>query len=248
MVSPGLKSCRLASFWLHGRKDWPVMDFTNLLDGPSMAIVVGGTLVATALRVGSADCRIAVRAIAGLLRPRFRADRGKADFAAQVSQIRQDGVLRARPAKSGDGEFDEATEAFFHTRSVEGLLERHEAHRKQRLADAGTAARTLAQGADLAPIFGLAGTLVSLSQLPAEGLQRGMFMGAISMSVLTTLYGLLLANIVLGPLSRGVERRAHAEDLARHEVMEWIAGQVAQALPILPRDATPAAAHSRAAA
>ncbi len=56
------------------------------------------------------------------------------------------------------------------------------------------AVRTLAQAAELAPVFGLAGTLISLSQLPAEGLARGALGGAISMAVLTTLYGLLLAN------------------------------------------------------
>ena len=54
-----------------------------------------------------------------------------------------------------------------------------------------------------------------------------------------------LALVLAAP---GVHAQTGFADLGEIDNMEWIAGQVAQALPILPRDATPAAAHSRAAA
>ena len=99
------------------------------------------------------------------------------------------------------------------------------------------AVRTLAQAAELAPVFGLAGTLVSLSQLPADGLARGAFTGAIGMAVVTTLYGLLTANLLLAPLARVVERAASAEEAARQDVIEWLAAQVAGSIP--PRRTAP---------
>jgi chemotaxis protein MotA len=83
-------------------------------------------------------------------------------------------------------------------------------------------------------VFGLAGTLVSLSQLPADGLARGGFMGAISMAVLTTLYGLLLGNLVLAPLSRAVERRVEDEEAARREVADWLIAKLGPACPPVP--------------
>lgn len=202
------------------------MDLSTLIDGPSALIVGGGTLLATVLRSGLGDCRMTLRKLAGLGRNGFDLDHTRAELALQVQEIRQDGLLRAVPHHSGDPEFDDATDALIHRRSVTALLEAHEAHRGRRLAESERAVRTLAQAAELAPVFGLAGTLVSLSQLPAEGIARGAFAGSIAMAVTTTLYGLLAANLLLAPLARMVERKAQAEEAERQAVTDWLADQV----------------------
>jgi chemotaxis protein MotA len=217
------------------------MDWINLLDGPSAAIVIGGTLAATLLRCGGRDCRSALRRIGQLGRVRFDAAATQAELAQQVQDIRQDGLLRAAPHHYADNEFEEATEALVERRSLAALLERHEAHKERRLASSDRAARTLAQAAELAPVFGLAGTLVSLSQLPVDGLARGAIAGAIGMAVTTTLYGLLLANLLLAPLARMVERAAQAEEAERQRLIDWLATQLAPEL-------RPRAAPERAAA
>lgn len=208
------------------------MVLANLIDGPSAAIVFGGTFVATALRAGWGDMVATARALASLPRRRFNAEDARAVLAAQVIEIRQDGILRSRPRHSGDAEFDEATDAMIERRSLSGLLDHHERHKARRLATADVAVRTLAQAAELAPAFGLVGTLVSLSQLPAEGLANGQFIGAISMAVLTTLYGLLSANLVYAPLSRAVERASDNEERARQAVLDWLMKQVGPAIPL----------------
>jgi chemotaxis protein MotA len=59
--------------------------------------------------------------------------------------------------------------------------------------------------------------------------------------VLATLYGLLLANILLAPLARAIERRAEREELARQELIDWIAAQFSAVAPRLRRG------HSEAA-
>ena len=88
------------------------------------------------------------------------------------------------------------------------------------------ATRTLAQAAELAPVFGLAGTLISLSQLPTNGIGRDAYMSAISMAVAATLYGLLLANLILIPIGRMLERAAADEEISRKQLFDWLSEQV----------------------
>ena len=83
---------------------------------------------------------------------------------------------------------------------------------------------------------------------PAKAPWAMPFAGAISMAVLTTLYGLLLANIVLAPLARMVERAAKAEERDRQKLVGWLAGQVAPALPRGARAVPPAAVSADRAA
>ena len=207
------------------------MNWMTLIDGPSAAIVFGGTLAATALRCGFGDCRATVHALGFLRNEGFDPGRVRAELAIQIQEIHRDGLLRAHPHSYGDREFDEATEALLARRSIPALLERHEAHKARRLGLSERAVRTLAQAAELAPVFGLAGTLISLSQLPAEGIARGAFTGAISMAVVTTLYGLLAANLLLAPLARVIERAAQAEEVKRQEVLDWLTTQIAGDMP-----------------
>lgn len=207
------------------------MEFSPLIDGMSATIVVGGTALATLLRAGPHEVAATARALGGLMQPRFIAEQGKADLAGQVTAIRRDGVLRVSPKATGDRELDEATDLMIRSRSLDPLIERHDAYRRKRMAQANTAVRTLAQAAELGPVFGMVGTLVSLSSLPTTGLDPSALNGAISMAVVTTLYGLLFANLLLAPLARMVERRAQAEEKARQDVIEWLTAQLEPALP-----------------
>jgi chemotaxis protein MotA len=71
-------------------------------------------------------------------------------------------------------------------------------------------------------------TARSLSQMPADGIAKGAYAGSISMAVLTTLYGLMLANLVLAPLARLVERTAASEEADRQKIVDWLASHVAK--------------------
>lgn len=205
------------------------MTLLSLDDLPTLAIVLGGTVLATVLRSGLDDCRAVLRALSGAVRHTFDADQVRAELAVQVQEIRKDGLVRAEPHRFNDPEFDEATGAMIGHRSLSALLEAHEAHRGRRLAEADRAARTLAMAAELAPVFGLFGTLVSLGHLPANGIDRGAYMSAIGMAVHATLYGLVAANILFAPLARLVERRAQSEEAQRQRLIDWLAAQLAPA-------------------
>ena len=217
------------------------MELAHLFDPVPAAIVIGGTLVATALRAGRADCRTTAREVAALFKRPFDADGVRSDLAPLAHDIRKDGVYRVRARPTGDSALDAAIKAMIEGHSASMLMMHHSASRKQRLARAQRAAVTLAQASDLAPVFGLAGTLVSLAQLSGRGIARAQFMNAISMSVLATLYGLLLANILLAPLARAIERRAEREEIARQNLIDWIASQFSAVTPRLRRGHTEAA-------
>lgn len=223
------------------------MQFATLFDPASAVIVIGGTALATALRAGPRDVAVTCHALRRLRGRNFDAARARADLAAQVRAIRRNGLHRVDPVPTGDPDFDAANDTLIARRSVDALIELHDTQKARRLARANTAVATLAQGAELAPVFGLAGTLISLSQLPAGGLAAGAFAGAISMAVLTTLYGLLLANLVLAPLARLVDRHAESEEAVRQEVIDWLVRQVA---PLHPgyRHASPVRSGPREAA
>lgn len=207
------------------------MNFASLYDPTSATIVVGGTLLATVLRCGLGDCGRAMAGVAKLGSPRFDADAARSELAVKVQQIQREGVLRVNPTQFGDRTFDEATDRMIGSRSVAALLETHEAHKTRRMHDDNRAVRTLAQASELAPVFGLAATLISLSQLPADGINRHAYMGAISMAVTATLYGILLANLFFAPLARAVERAAAKEESERQKIVTWLASQVTAAMP-----------------
>ncbi len=216
------------------------MELSPLIDGMSATIVVGGTALATVLRAGPRELAATGRALAGLFAPQFHAADAKAGLAAQVNAIRRDGVLRVNPRATGDREFDEATEAMIRLRSIDPLIERHHTYRRERMTQANAGVRTLAQAAELGPVFGMVGTLVSLSRLPDAGINAGALNSAIGMAVLTTLYGLLFANLLLAPLARMIERHAMAEEQARQDVIDWLSAQLE---PALPHKVQPLRAH-----
>lgn len=207
------------------------MDLAHMLDPVAAGIVFGGTLGATALRSGVADCRAAIGGVRALFGPRFRDDLVRAALAPMVAQAGREGLLRIAVRPCGDAAIDAALTRLIQTRSLAAFVSCDDGAREARVAHAMRAVRTLALGAELSPVFGLAGTLVSLSQLPAEGLARGAFMGAISMAVLTTLYGLLLGNLVLASLARAIERRVEAEEAARRDITNWLIATLAPACP-----------------
>lgn len=208
------------------------MTFDSLIDASSAAIVIGGTLAATFLRCGVKECAVTAREIAQLWGKPFAAAEARAELARQVQDIRRDGLLRAEHHQTGDREFDEVTDVLFHQRSIAALVAAHEKHKARRTAMSNTAVRLFAQAAELAPVFGMVGTLVSLNRLPV-GLANGDFSGAIGMAVLTTLYGLLAANLIFAPIARMIERAAHAEEMQRQEIVDWLAEQLLDAAPAL---------------
>lgn len=211
-----------------------VVDFGLLFDPVSGGIVVGGTLLATAARAGVRNCATTLTRFGRLFANHFDPSGLRAQLALQIEEVRWSGVIRAEQVPISDREFSQVVDALVRHRSFDAAEAVFAQLQAQRRADAEAAAATLAIAGELAPVLGLAGTLLSLSQLSlgSSGSVEEI-MGSVSMAVLTTLYGLLFGNLVLFPLSATIERVAAREDSERRELMDWLAAQI-RALGKLP--------------
>lgn len=198
----------------------------NLWDMASAIVVLGGTLLATVLRSGLRDLWQTMLAIAGLLRPPFDLLKTRGEIAAQVRSIQEDGFRRAKPAHSEDEETAEAADALAYRGDVQAAIAAHDRHAEKRDRQRVAALATLMQMGELAPVFGLAGTLLALAQLPHEGMLAEDLLGAVSTAVLSTLYGLLLAHLIVLPLARKIERRGEREEADREALFQWLREQL----------------------
>ncbi len=207
------------------------MDLTALIDANGAAIVLGGTLLATVVGSGRRELGAACSGLIGLLRRPFSYDRARSEIAQDVEAIRHDGLLRGQPFRSSDSELASVSQALIHDRSLASLVEAHERFRRERTAHRREALRPIALAGEMAPVFGMAGTLFSLSQLQYDGTDNLVLMASVAMAILTTLYGLLLAHLVFNPLARLIERRGLREEADRQLLIDWLAKQLAGTIP-----------------
>lgn len=189
-------------------------------DPVSFALVLLGSMAVTTLRCGWVETRRAVAVALSLLRPPFDRVEAKAEMAKQVREIADDGFVRAEAHHIGDGEFDSLADLLISRRSIDALVEEHARYRHKRAETATRASRVFDAAADAGPIMGLAGTLIALASQRGGGSSD--LVGAVGMAVLTTLYGLLIANLVYAPISAAIARRNLREEGDREAVLDWL--------------------------
>lgn len=206
-------------------KEFP-MSYLTLVDGPSAAIVLGGTVLGTFLRCGQRRSLAALRGLQTALRPSFRAEHARSELALQLQEIHREGLLRSEPHHTGDAEFDEVADAMIGQRTVAALLDKHHTHQAMRQAGSQMATATFNQAAELAPVFGLAGTLIALSQLPTAAAPGTMLSASIPTAIVTTFYGLMAAHLFFAPIARFIERRTDGEAEERRKLIDWLASEL----------------------
>lgn len=211
---------------------------SSLFDPGAMIIVLAGTVLGCAARCGWREFAAALREAVGLLNRSFDEEGNRKALARAVSAIHRDGPFRASPALPPDRALGLMLETYLRHGSLDAL---HRARRAERALDEArriSAAQVFVWAAELAPVFGLIGTLYAFTQLdhPASGADAiPATMGAIATAVLSTLYGALLAHLGCFPLAGAIERRGLAREQSREALAEWFAEQIAApALP--PRD------------
>ena len=204
-----------------------------MIDLQPLLIMLGGTLLAALLQAGWSNFRITAAAVRGLARPAFDPAQTKAELSRQISDLERDGLVRAPRAVIADTEFGKTTSAMIAARSLDALLAEHEANRAVRFDNSATARQVCMSAAELAQMFGLAGTLLSLGRLGPLTDGAGGVASAIGLAVTTTLYGVILANILFVPLAGMIERRARAEDRAREDLFGWLESHALKSAPKL---------------
>lgn len=189
-------------------------------DPVSLALVVIGSAFITALRCGLSETGRAAKSAVALLKSPFDRVEAKAEMAKQIREIADDGFVRAEAHHIGDGEFDNLTDLLIARRSIDELVSEHERYKRDRADRASRAMRVFDAAAEAGPIMGLAGTLIALASQRSGG--NADLVGAVGMAVLTTLYGLLIANLVYTPVSAAIARRNQREENDRDAVLAWL--------------------------
>ncbi|MEM7701638.1 MAG: MotA/TolQ/ExbB proton channel family protein [Pseudomonadota bacterium] len=205
---------------------------SNLFDPVALGLVLTGTLLATVARSGVRDTGLAIRSAINLTRPRFDKDANRTAIARWARAVRQRGTLGAEERMPPDEDLTQALIALVRTGSLKAMHSAHEETSARRLSNQGQAARVFEQAGELAPVFGLVGTLFSMTQLaPTVGADaNAATLGAIATAVLSSLYGVLTAHFGCLPVAHAIARRAQEEHEARNDLVNWLANEVADAM------------------
>ncbi len=196
-----------------------IMTIAQFLDPTAFAIVGGGTLLATMLRAPGRDLIRALRALRVLARRPFRADPLLDQIAAQDRIARRHGVMALDRSVIKDVDVAVAIAAIVDgaiPRDVEARLRQARAARIERHS---AAADVWAGAAEAAPAMGMVGTLIGLAAMFAHLSDPHAIGAAMGIALLATLYGALLANLVLMPICHRlrVAGRVEASERARLE-------------------------------
>jgi len=207
---------------------------SSLIDPGAFIIVVAGTVLACAARCGWRDFGAALREAGRLLKPEFDAEANRKAMARAISAIRREGPYRADPELPPDRALGLMLETYLRHGTLEALGRTRRAERALDEARRVSATQVFVWAGELAPVFGLIGTLFGFTQLgPRSDVDTiAITMAAIATAVLSTLYGALLAHLVCYPVAAAIERRGLARERQREALAEWFAEQIAA--PDLP--------------
>lgn len=199
-----------------------IMMFVNI---PGLLIVVGGT-------IGSMLIRHKMRDVAGSVNVLMRAVLVKPQDPREVigqlvemaNIARKDGILALEKFK--------ATEPFLQgaiNHCVDGAdseyLESVLSKELSYLAERHARGIGIWQGvAEMAPAFGLIGTLIGFVQMLANVADPSAIGPAMAVAVLATLYGILIANIVAVPICTKLATYSQDEQMIRQIIIDGMIG------------------------
>lgn len=185
------------------------------LDPASLVLVVLGTIAATLLGSAPRDLAVLPATIAEALGPWPASAEAEARrVVALALAVRREGGTAWSGVLATLNDADALRRAVEQSR--DGLppdrIAAQLADERRALASRrGAAIAVLRRAAETAPAMGLIGTLLGLVQMLSQLADPAAIGPAMALALLTTLYGALLAHVVLTPLAERVESRLAAE-------------------------------------
>lgn len=195
----------------------------NFINGPSVLIVILGTMAATSVSYTGKELKHVPGVLANTM---LRSIRKPSNMATQLMDIsslaRKKGLLALSGIESElgkdpflaravqlvtDGYAPEEVERIL-GQEIDSIAERHR-----------RSAGVLRRASEVAPAMGLIGTLVGLVQMLANLQDPSSIGPAMAVALLTTFYGAIMGTVVLGPLSGKLERNSNDEMLTKNLVL-----------------------------
>jgi chemotaxis protein MotA len=175
----------------------------QLIDPATLSLMVGAALVIALLQNGSRAFGSALAALRPLFTARPERDRDAARaLVLQVDQLAQlRGLACTDRARTADPFLSKAVRKLANCERVEQFeawVEQDIADRAQRHAAAKAVWYSIA---DAAPALGMAGTIIGLIGMFAAMADPAAIGPSMALALLTTLYGVVLANLVATPVA-----------------------------------------------
>lgn len=218
---------------LSGAVTDPAAVLNAFMDPGALTIVLAGTLIATIARCGWRSSLAAARALTRLGTARFDDDANRAALARAAPEIKRRGPLCADAPPPPDRSIARLVESYLINGSLDALHMTARAERTSREIARSQSMQVFEYAGELAPIFGLVGTLFAITQLTPDTAFSAAetAMAAIATAVLSTLYGVLTAHLVCVPLARIIERSGEREEAARAKLIDWFEAELTRVRP-----------------
>lgn len=201
------------------------MNGAIFLDPIAISLVFGGSVLVAALRSTGADLARAGAALKPLVAMR-------ADAEAQAARVAVNRIVEKTSA-TGIATADRVpmVERFL-ARAAVRLSDSRDPRDFAKWKDAELAARAERHAAvhavwrsvaDAAPAMGMIGTVIGLIRMFAAMDDPSAIGPGMALALLTTLYGVIVANCIAGPIAARLERLSRAELLWQKEALERLA-------------------------
>jgi len=191
----------------------------TFLDPVALAIVGGGTLLATALRTPLGDLARAVAALRVLGRRRFSADALLEQIAAQDRIARRHGAMALDRSVIADPDVAAGIAGVVDGFAPEAIAAELDRYRRARIERHLSAAECWTGAAETAPAMGMVGTLIGLVVMFTRMSDPAAIGAAMAVALLATLYGALLANLVALPIAVRLRAAARVEAVERQRLI-----------------------------
>lgn len=191
----------------------------SFIDPASVFMVIGGTLVVTAISYTSRELRIALPVIRGsALRQVYDTQTVARELLDLAVLARKRGILSLSVHAT---ELEKHPFLYTATQMVTDGLSAHEIDRLINqdiditMDGYRKAAGMLRRASEIAPSMGLIGTLVGLMQMLVALDNPSSIGPAMALALLTTFYGAIMGSVVFAPLAAKLERNANEDVLIK---------------------------------
>ncbi|WP_375270322.1 MotA/TolQ/ExbB proton channel family protein [Sphingomonas sp.] len=191
----------------------------TFLDPLALAIVGGGTLLATMLRTPTRDLARAIAALTVLARRPFSADALLEQIAAQDRIARRHGAMALDRSVIADADVAAGIAGIVDGMAPEAIAAELDRGRRARIERHLAAADCWAGAAEAAPAMGMVGTLIGLVVMFTRMSDPAAIGSAMAVALLATLYGALLANLVALPVAARLRAAARVEASERQRLV-----------------------------
>lgn len=213
-----------------------ILLFINI---PSIMIVFGGTIAATMIRYSLCEAFNAIAMSFKVLKP--------SDDIEDLSELidltedmlrlsRKNGMLALESVEVNHEFYRNGVRMLVDGYSLELIQQSLKEQNKLLIDRAETSSGVFSAIGDAAPAFGMIGTLVGLIQMLSNLSDPSTIGPAMSVAMLTTLYGAMIANLFALPMADKITSWAHAESNRQQLIIDAVESLSQGHNPALMRD------------